>query len=60
MIDCHLICLFAVVGEKELTNNTVNVRTRDNAVHGEHSVDHVIERFNHFKNAHVKNAEDSF
>ena len=28
-----------VVGEKEETNATVNVRTRDNKVHGEHKLE---------------------
>ena len=31
-----------VVGEKESQNNTVNVRTRDNEVHGEKTVEAVI------------------
>merc|ERR1712002_1439924 len=34
-----------VVGEKERTNKTVNVRTRDNKVHGEFSWDGVTEKF---------------
>jgi len=34
-----------VVGEKERTNKTVNVRTRDNKVHGEFSWDGVAEKF---------------
>lgn len=32
-----------VVGEQEKENGTVNVRTRDNAVHGMHKVEDVIE-----------------
>jgi len=32
-----------VVGDKELENNTVNIRTRDNQVHGEKPVDKFIE-----------------
>jgi threonyl-tRNA synthetase len=32
-----------VVGEKEQATNTVNVRTRDNHVHGEHPLKHVID-----------------
>ena len=55
-----LCCVVSVVGEKELANNTVNVRTRDNKVHGEHSVDHVIDRFAHFKNTYVKDEEETF
>ncbi|XP_025077144.1 threonine--tRNA ligase, cytoplasmic-like isoform X1 [Pomacea canaliculata] len=49
-----------VVGEKELANDTVNVRTRDNKVHGEQSIEHVIERFNYFKNTYVRDAEETF
>ncbi len=49
-----------VVGEKEKTNTTVNVRTRDNKVHGEHSVDTVIERFQKFKANKVLDSEDAF
>ena len=49
-----------VVGEKEETNNTVNVRTRDNKVHGEHSVVHVLERFRDFKTTRIMDAEEKF
>ncbi|XP_076046802.1 threonine--tRNA ligase isoform X2 [Oratosquilla oratoria] len=49
-----------VVGEKEKTNGTVNVRTRDNKVHGEHSVDAVLGKLALLKNARVLNWEDSF
>ena len=49
-----------VVGEKEQTNNTVNVRTRDNKVHGEHSVDDVIAKLANLKQTRAKNWEDSF
>jgi threonyl-tRNA synthetase len=31
-----------VVGEKEQSTKTVNVRTRDNQVHGEHTLEHVL------------------
>jgi len=34
-----------VVGEKEQSNRTVNVRTRDNKVHGEFTLENVIEKF---------------
>ena len=34
-----------MVGEKEMTNRTVNVRTRDNKVHGEFSLESVLEKF---------------
>ncbi|XP_022109514.1 threonine--tRNA ligase, cytoplasmic-like isoform X3 [Acanthaster planci] len=49
-----------VVGEKEMTNKTVNVRTRDNKVHGEHSLDAVIARFQALKETRALNSEDSF
>ncbi|KAL4423853.1 hypothetical protein ABPG75_001154 [Micractinium tetrahymenae] len=32
-----------VVGEEEKAAGTVNVRTRDNQVHGQHSLEHVVE-----------------
>lgn len=49
-----------VVGEKEASNQTVNVRTRDNKVHGEHPVTDVITKLRHLQDQRVKNWEDSF
>jgi threonyl-tRNA synthetase len=49
-----------VVGEKEATNGTVNVRTRDNKVHGERSITDVIARFQQFRDNHTLDAEDTF
>eukprot|EP00918_Siedleckia_nematoides_P023985 GHVU01051733.1.p1 GENE.GHVU01051733.1~~GHVU01051733.1.p1 ORF type:complete len:711 (-),score=89.93 GHVU01051733.1:366-2396(-) len=49
-----------VVGEKEKTNNTVNVRTRDNKVHGEHAISHVLERFGEFQKTKIGDAEENF
>lgn len=49
-----------VVGEKEKTNNTLNVRTRDNKVHGEHSIPDVVQKLSVLKADRVKNWEDSF
>lgn len=49
-----------VVGEKEVTANTVNVRTRDNKVHGEHTVADVITRFQKLKSNRSINSEDDF
>ncbi|VDP92648.1 unnamed protein product [Echinostoma caproni] len=46
-----------VVGEKEATSGTVNVRTRDNKVHGEHPVEHVIERFRALATSKTREAE---
>ncbi|KAF7264240.1 hypothetical protein GWI33_000437 [Rhynchophorus ferrugineus] len=48
-----------VVGEKERSSNTVNVRTRDNVVHGEVSVDVLIEKLKHLKNNYIV-GEDKF
>lgn len=42
-----------VVGDKELNNNTVNVRTRDNVVHGEISVEQLLVKFKELKNSKV-------
>jgi len=52
--------LLIVVGEKELQNGTVNVRTRDNKVHGEHSISHVLDRFKYFSDAKILDAEEKF
>ncbi|VDD84328.1 unnamed protein product [Mesocestoides corti] len=49
-----------VVGEKELNNGTVNVRTRDNKVLGEHPVEHLIERFKAFTASKTISAETEF
>ncbi|KAJ9586255.1 hypothetical protein L9F63_020117 [Diploptera punctata] len=49
-----------VVGEKEQNGQTVNVRTRDNIVHGEFSIDTVIEKFQSLKVKRVQNSEIEF
>ena len=43
-----------MVGEKEVTNETVNVRTRDNVVHGEVTLGRLIERFGELKDSKVR------
>lgn len=48
-----------VVGEKEKQAGTVNVRTRDNKVHGEVSVDVLIQKFSKLRDDFVKD-EDTF
>ncbi|XP_063702115.1 threonine--tRNA ligase 1, cytoplasmic isoform X2 [Culicoides brevitarsis] len=48
-----------VVGEKEKTSETVNVRTRDNKVHGEVSVDELIQKLNKIRDDFVI-GEDTF
>ncbi|KAK6312660.1 hypothetical protein J4Q44_G00160070 [Coregonus suidteri] len=49
-----------VVGEKEKTSETVNVRTRDNKVHGERSVNECMERLQQLKASRSRNAEEEF
>lgn len=49
-----------VVGEKEQTNGSVNIRTRENVVLGEFTIDHVIERFNYLAKERVLKSEESF
>eukprot|EP00794_Sanderia_malayensis_P010006 gene10007-11029_t len=49
-----------VVGEKEQDADTVNVRTRDNKVHGEKHVTAVIEQFNILKKGKIADSEESF
>lgn len=56
----HVSLLGTVVGEKEKTSNTVNVRTRDNKVHGERSVNECIERLKQLKASRSRNAEEEF
>ena len=48
-----------VVGEKERSSDTVNVRTRDNKVHGEVSVTDLITKLNKIRDEFITN-EDSF
>lgn len=52
--------VFSVVGEKELKASTVNVRTRDNVVHGEVAVDNLIQKFKLFKERKDQNCEEKF
>uniref|UniRef100_A0A8C7ZWT7 threonine--tRNA ligase n=1 Tax=Oryzias sinensis TaxID=183150 RepID=A0A8C7ZWT7_9TELE len=49
-----------VVGEKEKMTNRVNVRTRDNKVHGELSVSEVMARLSLLKQSRCRNAEEEF
>ena len=49
-----------VVGDKEKENRTVNVRTRDNKVHGEISIDDLVKKFKLFKESKVLKAEENF
>lgn len=49
-----------VVGEKEKTSDTVNVRTRDNIVHGEFSIEDVITKFSKLKHERTLKSEELF
>lgn len=49
-----------VIGEKERERNTVNVRTRDNKVHGEVSVEETIKRFEKLAKTRTNHAEEEF
>ncbi|XP_004852723.1 probable threonine--tRNA ligase 2, cytoplasmic isoform X1 [Heterocephalus glaber] len=49
-----------VVGEKEKINNAVNVRTRDNKIHGEISVTSAIDKLKNLKKSRTLNAEERF
>jgi len=49
-----------VVGDKEQSSGTVNVRTRDNEVHGEKSVQDLLERFNFLKANKKTDSEEKF
>lgn len=49
-----------VVGEKEKANNAVNVRTRDNRIHGEISLASAIDKLKNLKKSRTLNAEEEF
>ncbi|KAH7719882.1 putative threonine--tRNA ligase 2cytoplasmic [Aphelenchoides avenae] len=49
-----------VVGNKELENGTVNVRTRDNAVRGEVKVEELIKKFERFRDNYTQNNQEEF
>lgn len=46
-----------VVGEKEKSSKTVNVRTRDNIVHGEMSIDELLSKFKSLQDNHTRDDE---
>ena len=60
MTQIEFILCASVVGEKEVKDGTANVRTRDNKVHGEHSIDKIIDRFTDFKMSQCLDAEEKF
>ncbi|XP_074836640.1 threonine--tRNA ligase, mitochondrial isoform X2 [Carettochelys insculpta] len=49
-----------VVGRKELSTRTVNVRTRDARQHGERSLQEVLLRLQELRDARLRNAEELF
>ncbi|KAG9338028.1 hypothetical protein JZ751_027191 [Albula glossodonta] len=49
-----------VVGEKEKQTSSVNVRTRDNKVHGELSVSEVLARLTLLRQSRCRSAEEEF
>ncbi|XP_035159568.3 threonine--tRNA ligase 2, cytoplasmic isoform X2 [Callithrix jacchus] len=49
-----------VVGEKEKINNAVNVRTRDNRIHGEILVTSAIDKLKNLKKSRALSAEEDF
>ena len=60
MLDIFFFAFLSVVGEKEENSNTVNVRTRDNKVHGEKTIDQVLEKFAFLAKERIKDSEDEF
>lgn len=48
-----------MVGEKERSGGTVNVRTRDNKIHGEVSVEELVVKLNKIKDEFII-GEDNF
>uniref|UniRef100_A0A8V5H014 threonine--tRNA ligase n=1 Tax=Melopsittacus undulatus TaxID=13146 RepID=A0A8V5H014_MELUD len=49
-----------VVGEKEKASGTVNIRTRDNKVHGERTIADTVERLLDLKRCRSRQAEEEF
>ena len=49
-----------VVGEKEQNANTVNVRTRDNKVHGEKTLETLLSRFSVLQRTKLDTSEEEF
>lgn len=49
-----------VVGEKEKASDTVNIRTRDNKVHGERTVPETVTRLQQLRGSRSRQAEEEF
>lgn len=54
----NILVYILVVGEKEMTNSTVNVRTRDNKQHGEFSIQEVVDKFNVLREQRILKSEE--
>ena len=50
--------IILVVGEKEVQNRTVNVRTRDNKVHGEFTLEAVAAKFQELAEQRILKSEE--
>ena len=48
----------SVVGQNEVVNRTVNVRTRDNKVHGEFTLGAVLDKFQELAEQRILKSED--
>ncbi len=55
-----MVFYYIVLGEREKTARTANVRTRENKVLGERSVDDLIARFKELTEKKTLNSEDAF
>lgn len=53
-------CDRLVVGDKEKAAGTVNVRTRDNKILGERSLDQLVIRFKELNEKKILNSEEPF
>ena len=48
----------SVVGQNEVANRTVNVRTRDNKVHGEFTLEAVLDKFQELAEQRILKSEE--
>ena len=48
----------SVVGQNEVANRTVNVRTRDNKVHGEFTLEAVLDKFQELADQRILKSEE--
>ena len=51
---------YTVVGEKEMTSKTVNVRTRDNIVHGEKTLQQLLDHMTKLKTTRSRDDSGDF